>query len=111
MAIVMLGYRPPSPDDDRALALAEQRWLMEAARLKRLLTIAGLVVAAGLVVTGAAVMLGSTGLARLCCIPVFGGMARVIYLFIQRQRRFVAIKMQAGMTRHQALTEFNARSG
>jgi hypothetical protein len=110
VAIVMLGYRT-SPSDDSAAGLAEQRWLNEAARLKRQFAIAALGIAAGLVATCVAANFGQLALARLCCILVFGAMAWVIYLCIERQRRFLAIKMAGGMTRQQALSEFNARSG
>jgi hypothetical protein len=38
-------------------------------------------------------------------------MARVIQLIIERQRTFIAVKMEGGMTRQQALSEFNSRFG
>jgi len=38
-------------------------------------------------------------------------MARVIYLCIERQRTFIAVKMAGGMTKEQALSELNLRFG
>jgi hypothetical protein len=85
--------------------------LIEEARSRRQFAIAALCVAAGLVATGVAASFGLSALARVCCIVIFGGIARVIYLCIQRQRRFMAIKMAGGMTRQAALVEFNSRLG
>jgi hypothetical protein len=79
--------------------------------LKRQFIVAALSVAVGLAATCIAMGFGQLASARACCIVVFGGMARVIYLCIARQRRFMAIKTVGGMTRRQALSEFNSRSG
>jgi hypothetical protein len=64
-----------------------------------------------LVASCVAASFGQSALARVCCILAFVGMARVIYLCIERQRRFMAVKMASGMTRQQALSEFNSRTG
>ena len=109
-----MEYRQPSSDDaaaNVAAGLAEQRWLNEAARLRRQFMLAALGVAAGLVATCVAANFGQLALARVCCVVVFVGMAWVIYLCIERQRRFMAIKTAGGMTRQQALSEFNSRFG
>jgi hypothetical protein len=104
----MPEYQLP-PSDDGALRFAEQRWLKEEARLTRQFTIAALWVAAALIATCVAASFGHLALARVCCIMVFGGMARVIYLCIERQRRFIAVKMAGGLTSENALSEFNSR--
>lgn len=96
---------------DLAAGLAEQRWLNEAACLTRQFAIAALGIAAALVATWVAAGFGQLALARVCCVVVFVGMARVIHLCIERKRRFMAIKTAGGMTRQAALSEFNSRSG
>jgi hypothetical protein len=50
-------------------------------------------------------------LARLFCIVVFGGMAQVVYLCIRRHQTFITVKMAAGMSKTQALSESNTRFG
>jgi hypothetical protein len=97
----MPEYQLP-PSDDGALRFAEQRWLKEEARLTRQFTIAALWVAAGLIATCVAASFGQLALARVCFIMVFGGMARVIYLCIERQRRFIAVKIAGGLTSENA---------
>jgi hypothetical protein len=97
--------------DNEAAQLAEQRWLNEEARSRRHFAIAALGVAAGLVATCVAASFGQLALARACCIIVLSGMARVIYLIIGRKRSFIAVKMDGGMTRDEALSEFNSRFG
>jgi hypothetical protein len=100
------------PSSDAAAApLSEQRWLQEEARFRRHFVVVALLIAAGIFATCVLADLGQLTLARLCCITVFGGMARVIYLIIERRRRFIAVKMQGGMTRKQAVSEFNSRFG
>jgi hypothetical protein len=110
VATVVLGYRQPSSDDGAA-RLAEQRWLNEEARLRPQFAIAAPGVAAGLIATYLAASFGQLALARVCCIVTLGGMARVIYLCIERQRRFIAVKMAGGMSRQEALSESNRRFG
>jgi len=109
VATVVLRYRQPSSDDGAA-RLAEQRWLNEEARLRPQFAIARrrcrwthCNVSGG--------KFRATALARVCCIVTLGGMARVIYLCIERQRRFIAVKMAGGMSRQEALSESNRRFG
>jgi hypothetical protein len=102
--------RPP-PFDEQAARLGEQPWLEEEARLARSFVIAAIWLVGGLAATYLAASFAYPILARLFCIVVFGGMARVVYLCIQRHRTFIAVKTAAGMTKGQALSESNRRFG
>jgi hypothetical protein len=104
----MHSYQSPSPADGAAGA-AEQRWSIEDARLRRQFTIAGLCIAGSVAATYLAASRGELGLARISLVLVLGGMARVIYLIRERYRRFIAIKMAAGLTKEEAVSEFNRR--
>ena len=102
--------RQPSPED-RGPELAEQRWLDVERRFTRHFALAALVFAAALVTTYVAANDGQLALARASCVAIFRGMARVIHLIIERRRTFIAVNMEDGMTREEALSEFNSRFG
>jgi hypothetical protein len=80
-------------------------------RFTRHFALVALVLAAALVTTYVAANVGQLALARAFCVAIFCGMARVIHLIIERRRAFIAVKMQGGMTREEALSEFNSRFG
>jgi len=103
-------HRPP-PFDDEAAWLAEQRWLEREARFSRGFIIAAIWLVGALVATYLAASFALPILARLSCIVVFGGMARVVYLCFQRHRIFIAVKTAAGMSKEQAVSESNMRFG
>ena len=107
----MLGlqrFQPPSPDDAVAWA-AEQRWLLEDARLVREIQIAGVCLAAVLIIVAISIAFELQGLARLCALVICFGFARIIYLIVKRYRMFLEIKTAAGMTRKEAIAEFASR--
>jgi hypothetical protein len=107
----MLGFQrfnPPSPDDGAAWA-AEQRWLIEDARLVGEIHRIGLGLAAALIVTAVGATFGLRALAGFCLFACCGGIARIVYLLVRRYRMFVDIKTAGGMTRKAAVLEFIAR--
>jgi hypothetical protein len=101
-------FRPPSPDDGVAGA-AEQRWLIEDARLVGEIHVIGLCLAATLIVAAVGATLGLRALAGFCFFACCGGIARIVYLIIRRYRMFVDIKIAGGMTRKEAVLEFILR--
>ena len=107
----MLGFqrfRPPSPDDGAAWS-AEQRWLIEDARLVGEINIVGLCLAAVLIVAAAGAAFGLRAIAGICAVACCGGIARIVYLIVRRYRMFVDIKMAGGMTKKEAVLEFVSR--
>jgi hypothetical protein len=102
--------RQPSPED-KGPQLAEQRWLDVERRFTRHFALAALFLAAALVTTYVAANVGQLALARASCVAIFCGMARVIHLIIERRRTYIAVKTEGGMTREEALSEFNSRFG
>jgi hypothetical protein len=102
---------PLPPLDTEATRLAEQRWLEAEAGFKRRFVVAAIGLAGGIFAALLAVRFAYPISARLFCVVTLGGVAWVIYLCIQRHRTFVAIKMAAGMTKNQALSESNMRFG
>jgi hypothetical protein len=101
-------FRPPSPDD-RAAWAAEQRWLIEDARLVGEIHVIGLCLAAALIVAAVGATFGLRALAGFCFLACCGGVARIVYLIIRRYRMFVDIKIAGGMTKKGAVLEFNSR--
>lgn len=100
----MATHRYPSPE-------AERRWRAEEAVFRRRINATALVIAAGIVLTYVAAKFGVQPLAILCVIAVLGGMVRTIYLIVQRRRTFLAIMMDDGMTRSEAVWEDLRRHG
>ena len=106
-----MAIDPQPPLDTEAARLAEQRWLEAEAGFRRRFVVAAIGLASGIFATVVAALFAYPITAGLFCIATLGGVAWVIFLCIQRHRTFVAIKMAAGMTKTQALSESNMRFG
>jgi hypothetical protein len=107
----MLGFRrfhPPSLDDGAAWT-AEERWLIEDARLVADIHVIGLFLAAALIVAAVGATFGLRALAGFCFFACCGGVARIVYLLVRRYRMFVNIKTAGGMTKKETLLEFISR--